>query len=258
MALVRSLARDPIDTSAIERIAGVPTGTAAITVDSRGHNRIVVVPGANGAWTASHVEAIRSLIAQSNVLLLQLEIPLEAVARAVTIAREENVFCMVNPAPALPLPADFYPSIDLLTPNENELGLLSGITLGGPRGWRNAARVLLNRGLPAIVVTLGEEGSLAMDDKSDMHLPAYPVKMVDSTAAGDCFNGTLAAEIDVMLEARGKTCSRTAFTVMELAPAIDRATRAATISVTRRGAQPSIPWREEIDRFETWFEEHRL
>ena len=152
-----------IDTSAIERIAGVQPEQR-----SRSTAEVITASwssGDNGAWTASHVEAIRSLIAQSNVLLLQLEIPLEAVARAVTIAREENVFCMVNPAPALPLPADFYPSIDLLTPNENELGLLSGITLGGPRGWRNAARVLLNRGLPAIVVTLGEEGSLPWTTK---------------------------------------------------------------------------------------------
>lgn len=257
-ALIRSLARDPLDTSRIEIISGTPTGIASITVDGQGHNRIVVVPGANGTFKAGDMEALRPLIAQSNVLLLQLEIPLEAVERAVAIARQENVYCMVNPAPALALPESLYRQADLLTPNETELGLLAGLSISGASSWSAAAKILLKRGLPALVITLGEKGSLALDNESDLHLPAYQVKMLDSTAAGDCFNGALAAEIDAMIGTGGKSSSRVFFTPAQLAPAIDRATRAAAISVTRRGAQPSIPWREEVDRFDGWFEKHRL
>lgn len=257
-ALVSSLARDPIDTTRIEMTNGLATGMAAITVDRQGHNRIVVVPGANGSLTAGHMEALRPLIAQSNVLLLQLEIPFEAVEKAVSLARQENVYCMVNPAPAMTLPHSFYHQVDLLTPNESELGLLAGMASQTPEDWRAAGRVLLDRGLQTLVVTLGGEGCLAMDGQNELHLPAYRVRMVDSTAAGDCFNGALAAAIDAMIEARGKTARRTVFSPMDLAAALDRATRAAAISVTRQGAQPSIPWQKEVDHFDGWFEKHRL
>ena len=257
-ALIRSLARDPLDTSSIEIMSGTPTGIASITVDGQGHNRIVVIPGANGSFKARDMEALRPLIAQSNVLLLQLEIPLKAVERAVEIARQENVYCMVNPAPALAFPETLYRQVDLLTPNESELGLLSGLPMSGASSWRAGAKALLKRGLPALIITLGEEGSLAMDDKSDLRMPAYRVQMLDSTAAGDCFNGALAAEIDAMIGTGRKSSSRAFFTPAQLAPAIDRATRAAAISVTRQGAQPSLPWREEVDRFDDWFEKHRL
>ena len=256
-ALISSLARDPIDTSSIEKISGVPTGTAAITVDRRGQNRIVVVPGANGTYTAEDMEHLRPLIARSNVLLLQLEIPVEAVERAVVIAREENVYCMVNPAPAADLSRSFYRQVDLLTPNESELGLLAGMPTEVPAAWRTAGHRLLDLGLQTLLVTLGVDGSLAMDSQSELHLPAYKVKMLDSTAAGDCFNGALAAGIDALVEARGRTRDRLVLTPGDLAPMIDRATRAAAMSVTRQGAQPSIPWREEVDGFDSWYPQHR-
>lgn len=256
--LISSLARDPIDTSPIESVEGVPTGTAAITVDRQGHNRIVVVPGANGILTAADMEALRPLIAQSNVLLLQLEIPFKAVEKAVAIARQEGVYCMLNPAPAVSLPQAFYQEVDLLTPNEIELGRLAGMPTESPGNWRPAGHVLLDRGLQTLVVTLGAEGSLAMGSQTELHLPAYRVRMVDSTAAGDCFNGALAAAIDAMIEAQGKSSRRIVFSPADLAPAIDRATRAAAMSVTRQGAQPSIPLQSEVDRFDDWFEKHRL
>lgn len=251
-ALVEALEKDPVDTSAIEKIPGIPTGIAAITVDQKGHNRIVVVPGANGRLTPKTAEDLRGLIARSRVLLLQLEIPLDAVGRAIEIAREEGVCCILNPAPALSLPDFFYTHVDMLTPNETELALLSGRT-----DIREGARVLLERGLATLLVTLGEDGALLLTPEGERHFPAYRVAMTDSTAAGDCFNGNLAAGMDRLLE--GRTADKTFVpSLIDLVPVIDRAMKAAAISVTRQGAQPSLPEAEEIDRFDSWYPEHRL
>ncbi len=252
-ALIQALSRDSLDLSALEEVAEAPTGIAAITVDEAGHNRIVVVPGANGTFSASQMEAFRPLLAASNVLLLQFEIPMDAVEAAIVLAREEGTFCMVNPAPAEPLADHLYPLIDLLTPNETELSLLTGES-----DWRLGGRKLIARGLETLVVTLGAQGSLAMKAGTQQLTPAYRVKMVDSTAAGDCFNGSLAAGIDAMMGAKAPGRQRFKPSLQDLAPALDRASRAAAMSVTRRGAQPSIPLAEEIDNFDAWYPLHRL
>ena len=257
-SLIATLCEAPIDTSFIERIKDISTGVAQITVDQEGHNRIVVVPGANGRFTANDMEALRPLIARSNVLLLQLEIPLEAVERALIIAREEKVFSILNPAPAIPLPPSIYQNTDLMTPNETELLLLSDWPNQDTSAFVQAGAVLLERGLSTLVVTLGEQGSLLINHKGNAHFAAYRVAMVDSTAAGDCFNGVLAAGIDRLIEARKDSLYPFIPSIDELAPIIDRATRAAAISVPRRGAQPSIPKAHETDAVDSWYEAHRV
>lgn len=256
--LIETLGQDPIDTSFIEKVSDTSTGVAQIIVDQQGHNRIVVVPGANGCFTADDMDALRPLIARSNVLLLQLEIPLEAVERALVIAREERVFSILNPAPAVSLPSSIYQNADLMTPNETELLLLSDWPKQDTSAFDRAGAVLLERGLSTLVVTLGEQGSLLINNKGNARFTAYRVAMVDSTAAGDCFNGVLAAGIDRLIEARKDRLYPFIPSIDELAPIIDRATRAAAISVTRRGAQPSIPKAHETDAFDSWYEAHRV
>lgn len=253
-ALMESLGRDPIDRSYIQLLEGISTGVAGITVDAQGQNRILVVPGANGSFQARDMEEFRPLIARSHVLLLQLEIPLEAVERALTIAREEGVYSILNPAPATDLPSSFYRLADLMTPNESELALLSGLPVSDLDQVRQAGQILLDRGLQRLLVTLGSRGSLLMDREAWTSFPAYRVKALDTTAAGDCFNGVLASGIDRLIQ-REKSRRDFSPSLEDLSPVIDRASRASAISVTRPGAQPSLPRKEETDAFDLWYQD---
>lgn len=255
--ILRGLREDLSDTSHIQRMDGVPTGIAAILVDGKGQNRITVVSGANFTFTADDIDAIRPLIARSHVLLLQLEIPLEAVFRALVVAKEEGVCSILNPAPAIELPPAIYGCVDLLTPNESELSILTGLPAGTRPQRIEAARKLIGLGLPSLIVTLGSEGSLSINQTGEIrHVPAYPVDALDTTAAGDCFNGALACQIDRMIAESGQRTSRFVPTPEQLAVAIDFATKASAISVTRAGAQPSLPYRREIDAFDAWYSLH--
>lgn len=320
--LLESLKRDPLHIDHIEMREDAPTGIAAIIVDASGRNRITVISGANYTIHSEDVERLRPLIARSSVLLMQLEIPLDAVERALVIAKEEQTFSILNPAPATELPDHFYQLADLMTPNESELAVLSGCPTQTENEWIAACRVLLDRGLPAVLVTLGEKGSFFIDQNIKRSFPAYHVTAVDTTAAGDSFNGTFACEIDRFLKSNYAKCGgvnvndgaavcadvdtsisakkRAAvdtaayakqYTAMHamhteedagtrdenstalndasntfsalriprdiLDRAVDRATRAAAITVTREGAQPSLPTASEIDNFDTWYENHK-
>ncbi len=257
-SLLQSLAQDPIDITYIEKVPGLSTGIASITVDQAGQNRIRVVSGANGSLEASDIQALRPLIARSHVLLLQLEIPMEAVEEALILAREEAVFSILNPAPALALPPSFYHLVNLMTPNESELAQLSGLPVSSREQVDQAGRQLLERGLENLVITLGQDGALAMNLQGKLHFPAYRVRVEDSTAAGDCFNGVLAAGIDRLIQARADGPKAFVPSLEDLAPIIDRASRAAALSVTRPGAQPSLPWTQEVDDFDSWYEKQGL
>ena len=257
-SLLQSLAQDPIDITYIEKVPGLSTGIASITVDQAGQNRILVVSGANGSLEASDIQALRPLIARSHVLLLQLEIPMEAVEEALILAREEAVFSILNPAPALALPPSFYHLVNLMTPNESELAQLSGLPVSSREQVDQAGRQLLERGLENLVITLGQDGALAMNLQGKLHFPAYRVRVEDSTAAGDCFNGVLAAGIDRLIQARADGPKTFIHSLEDLAPIIDRASRAAALSVTRPGAQPSLPWAQEVDDFDSWYEKQGL
>ena len=193
--LLESLKHDPLHIDHVEIHENAPTGIAAIVVDASGRNRITVISGANYTIHADDIDRLRPLIARSSVLLMQLEIPLDAVERALIIAKEEHTFSILNPAPATELPDHFYRLANLMTPNESELAILSGCPTQTESEWIAACRVLLDRGLSSIIVTLGDKGAFYMDQNTERKYPVYRVTAVDTTAAGDSFNGTLASEI---------------------------------------------------------------
>ncbi|MFO7615830.1 MAG: ribokinase [Bacteroidales bacterium] len=211
-----------------------PTGLAQIWVSGRGENSIAVAPGANNHLLPSAIEPFIDLIKGTQVLLLQLEIPPETVQYAARIAAGAGVRVILNPAPARPLPDELLRQVWLLTPNESEAALLTGVEVEDIQTAQQAGALLLDRGVENVIITLGEKGSVLCNREGFRHFPAYLVPVVDTTAAGDVFNGSLAVAI-----AWGKG----------LAEAIPFSSAAAAVSVGRPGAQTSIPRLEEVEQF---------
>jgi ribokinase len=208
-------------------VSDEPTGTAHITVDGDGDNSIVVVPGANGTVTEL-TDAHRAAIDGAELLLMQLELPLELVTAAAVYARSTGVRVVLTPAPAVPLPEELLDAVDLLVPNEHEAALLAGV--GDPV---TAARSLAARG-GDVVVTLGAKGAVRVAGDTTTEVAAFAVAAVDTTAAGDTFAGVLAVGL-----AEG----------LDWPDALRRASAAAAMSVQRPGASSSMPSRAEIDAF---------
>jgi len=225
-------AADGIDTRFVLRTPGAASGIALIDVDDRGENSISVASGANALLSAADVGAAAGALDAADLVLLQLESPIEAVEAAVRWAGENGVPVILNPAPARPLEDRLLARVSVLTPNETEAELLSGIAVRDESGVRAAAARLRARGPRTVVVTLGGRGVYALAPEFDGFLPAFRVEAVDTTAAGDIFNGALAV---ALAEER------------PLAEALRFAQAAAAISVTRAGAQPSAPTRAEIE-----------
>jgi ribokinase len=228
-----SLASAGVDVSHVRVDGHTHTGLALIAVDASGQNEIVIVPGANGTFTPAELEAGREAVAAAAVLLLQLEVPLGTVEAAARLAHRAGARVILDPAPAAPLSSGLLREVDYLTPNETELGAL--VTERPPEGESEAirqARELLGRGARNVVVKRGEHGALLLGAVGEASWPAFPVQAVDATAAGDAWNGAFAFAL-----ARGS------------AP-VDAgrlATAAAGVSVTRRGAQPSLPSLAEVE-----------
>ncbi len=212
-------------------IDAVTSGVALILVEAGGQNRITVAPGANARLTPAHVAAAASQWPRDGLLLLQLETPLDTVAAAIEHAGQAGLKVILNPAPAQPLPPAWWSRIDVLVPNETEAALLTGMPLNGEAGARVAARELRRRGLRRVLVTLGELGVLLVDDAGERMIAAPRVDAVDTTAAGDTFTGALAVALGEGLDVDA---------------AAGFAVRAAALSVTRQGAQTSIPYRTEL------------
>jgi ribokinase len=211
-----------------------PTGTALISVDGKGQNEIVVVPGSNMKLLPGDIRRARAAFGGVSVLLLQLEIPPATVAEAAALARSRGVTVILNPAPARRLPRMLLACVDYLTPNETELHQLSGMPASGIPATELAARVLLEQGVKGVVVTLGARGCLYVDRTFTRLFPAPRVKALDTTGAGDAFNGALAFAI-----AEGKPVTE----------AIPFANAVAALSVTRLGAQCSMPTMRELRSF---------
>jgi len=221
----------------VSRVAAVSDGTglALITIDAEGQNHIVLVPGANGTFTPERLVRTTEWASGARVLLLQLEIPMETVQRAAEAARASGALVVLDPAPAAPMPRELVTVIDLLTPNETELAALTGGgTVSGERDVRWRAERLIAEGTRSVLVKWGPHGARLFGALGEHTWPAPRVAAVDTTAAGDTFNGALAAAL-----ARGA----------DIEHAGHRAVTAATISVTRPGAQPSMPDAEEVDRW---------
>jgi ribokinase len=227
-------AADGIDTRFVLRTPGAASGIALIDVDDRGENSISVASGANALLSAADVGAAAGALAAADLVLLQLESPIEAVEAALRRAGEAGVPVILNPAPARPLEDRLLARVSVLTPNETEAELLSGIAVRDEGGVRAAAALLRARGPRAVVVSLGARGVYALAPEFEGFLPAFRVEAVDTTAAGDVFNGALAV---ALAEER------------PLAEALRFAQAAAAISVTRAGAQHSAPARGEILAF---------
>ncbi|HTQ58092.1 MAG TPA: ribokinase [Bryobacteraceae bacterium] len=233
--LKASLSAAGVDVGAVHATRSQPTGVALIWVDRQGQNSIVVASGANHALAAADVEAMRKVLRGAGLALFQLETPLDTVAAALALARAEGAQTMLDPAPAQPLPAGLLAAVDILTPNESEALML----LGRPpaRVSRSAAPELADAlrklGPRHVVLKLGDQGSFYAGDAGAFHTPPFAVDVRDTTAAGDTFNAALAVAL-----AEGQP----------IAAALRFANAAAAISVTRMGAQASVPTRAEVDQ----------
>ncbi|MBI2527557.1 MAG: ribokinase [Candidatus Rokubacteria bacterium] len=223
-----------IDASGLVALAGAATGTALIFVDAEGRNEIGVAPGANRGLTVEMLEPHASAIPWADVVVCQLETPLSVVRWALAEAHRHGVRSILNPAPVCALPDDLLGLVAYLTPNEGEAAALAGAPVTDLESARGAGRRLLERGAATVIVTLGGDGALVCQRDRAVHFPAFPVTVVDTTAAGDAFTGALATGL-----AAGGT----------LEEAVPLAGAAAALTCTRRGAQDSLPERAEVERF---------
>ncbi|WP_243734891.1 ribokinase [Paenibacillus turpanensis] len=230
--LVQSLEENGIKLH-VDILQGVTSGLAFITVDETGENQIILSEGANAMLTAQHVAAHSDVFAGASVLLLQNEVPWEASAAAMRLARDHDVRVLYNPAPAQALPEEAYPLIDVLILNESEAEELTGLPAAQAAQAMRAAQSLVARGIDTVIVTRGEEGALLADAAgSCIEVPAFRVKAVDTTAAGDTFIGCYA-----VASAEGYSSE----------DSLRLASAAAALTVTRPGAQESIPQRAEVE-----------
>lgn len=230
--LHRALYVEGVDCQGVSTCPGVSSGVALITVDAASQNCIVIVPGANGLLTPQSVLRFDALLQAAEVVICQLEVPTDTVACTLARARELGKQVILNPAPATgPLPADWFAHIDYLTPNESEAEALTGVAVTDQDSARRAGERLLQLGAGKVIITLGAQGALLVTAQGHQHYPAPHVQPLDTTAAGDTFIGGFAAGL-----VRG----------LEEGEAIIFGQRAAALSVTRAGAQPSIPYLAEL------------
>jgi len=224
-----------VDVSHIGRDPNVSSGIATITIDATGQNQIVIIPGSNGTFGPEQLQKHREVIAEAGFVLLQLEIPMPTVMLAARLGKQAGATVILDPAPARELSNELLAMVDYLTPNETELGILTATRL--PNLTQNLARQkafeLCARGAKKVMVKMGAQGALLLGENQEHFWPAIPVKAVDTTAAGDAFNAAFAFAL-----ARGQS---------EI-EAGRFATAAAAFSVTRPGAQPSMPTREEVEQ----------
>lgn len=229
--LLENLKSNGVDTKYVRRDEAA-TGTAIIVVDSSGQNSIVLSPGANGQVTEQDMQD--ASFSDFKLLLLQLEIPIPAVVAAARRAREKGLGVILNPAPARELPEELIALTDYLIPNESELGLLSGMEVRDIASAELAARSLLERGVGTIIVTLGSKGALIVTGEQVTHVESFTVDVVDTTAAGDSFIGGFAYKL---LESD------------DLPEAVRYGCACGALAVTKFGAQPSLPTKEEVEKF---------
>jgi ribokinase len=227
-----ALLAEGVDCQAVTRVSGESTGVALIVVDDSSQNAIVIVAGGNGHVTASVVDSFDALLCQAEVIICQLEVPLDTVGHVLKRGHELGKTVILNPAPASgPLPPQWFAWIDYLIPNESEAAALTGLPVDSVASADAAASALLAAGVSKVIVTLGEQGALFASKSRSEHFPAPKVQPIDTTAAGDTFVGGFAAAL-----AAGKSES----------DAIRFGQVAAALSVTRSGAQPSIPTFAEV------------
>jgi len=232
--MCEAFAREGINTEAVMIEEGMPTGIAMIQVAATGENSICISAEANGSLSPSRIEPHHHLIKNADTLLMQLETPIETIEAAAKVAKQSGTRVVLNPAPAQPLADDLLQLVDMITPNETEAELLTGVKVDDMASAQHAADVLHSKGIKQVMITLGSQGVWFSQNGEGQQVLGFRVEAKDTTAAGDTFNGAL---LTAMQEGRA------------LEPAIRFAHAAAAISVTRMGAQTSIPHRREVERF---------
>jgi ribokinase len=232
--LMQSMKNDGVRLQHLCVDPAAPTGVALITVDARGQNEIIVVSGSNMKLTPADLDGKRYIFAKFTIVLLQLEIPIETVTQSARLAKAHGATVILNPAPARKLPESLLQMVDYLTPNEIETEILTGMPVKSVASAQKAARRLLDSGVKNVIVTLGAKGCLGVTNESAEVFPARKVKAVDTTAAGDAFNGALAFSL-----AKGRSIDE----------AIRFANAVAAFSVTKMGAQSSMPTMDELQKF---------
>ena len=231
--LINSLKNDKVDTTYIQTSKGA-TGVALITVDKNAQNSIVVSPGANFEVKEDDIDNNIEAIKNSDIVVLQLETPLNTIKYALNKAKELNKYTILNPAPAVKLDDEIIKNVDLLTPNETELEIISGVSIETEEDIQKAAQIMIEKGVKELIVTLGSKGSLYINKEKSMFKKAYKVEAADTTAAGDSYTGALAVALsqDKNIE-----------------DAMDFASKVGALSVLKEGAQSSLPTLEDVKNF---------
>lgn len=231
---VQLFQEEGIDTSYILSDSKHPSGVAMIAVDKNAENCIVVASGSNATLSPTDLQKAETAIGQSVMVLMQLEIPINTVAYVAAAASAKGVKVILNPAPACELPDELLKNISIITPNKTEAEMLTGIKVTNMETAKQAAGVLQQKGIETVIITLGSNGAVVLHENVFTHIRALAVEAVDTTAAGDVFNGALTVALSEgkdMLEAAAFACN------------------ASAISVTRLGAQSSAPYKKEIESF---------
>ena len=231
--LVKSLNDDNVNTDYIHE-ADCPTGVAFITVDKNAQNAIVVAPGANFELTKNDIDKNIDCIKNSDIIVIQLETPLETVKYALQVAKNLNKYTILNPAPAVKLDDEIIKNVDLLTPNETELEILSEMKIENEDDISKATNKMIEKGVKELIVTLGSKGSLYINKEKSFFKSAYKVDAIDTTAAGDSFTGALAVALS-----NNKSIDE----------AMDFASKVGALSVMKEGAQSSLPTLKDVESF---------
>ena len=232
--LLKNMQENNVGIEGVKTDNTLPTGTALITVDNNAENTIIIIPGSNSAVSDSDITNLTPFLKKAEILMLQLEIPLDTVAAAAKKAKESGVKVLLDPAPARQLPDELLQLCDFITPNETEAQILTGIKVNNPEDAKEAAEILLRKGVQAVIVKMSSNGSYYYDGSIEILFPAYKVDAVDTVAAGDAFNGGFTAAFS-----EGKPIEE----ILQWANAC------GALSTTKPGAQPSMPSREELISF---------
>lgn len=232
--LTNNLKNAGVNVEGVKKEENIHTGLAFINVNNEGNNNIVVVAGANGTCSKRDIDMYKHIIEDSDMIVLQLEIPIDTIIYAVDMAKSMGKTVILNPAPAVKLPDNLLEKVDIITPNETELEILSGSKVESLEDVKTAAKVLLDKKVKSVVVTIGDKGAVMVDEDEFLHVSVQKVDVVDTTAAGDSFTAALAVGL----------CQG-----MSYKEAIEFACKVATVVVTREGAQTSLPTIDEVNEF---------
>jgi len=232
--IIDALISNQVETSNILRDSNYTTGIGSVTLDEQGNNRIIVVPSANLKFTLSELQRVEDLIKNADILLVQFEMDKKVIEEAISIANFYNVPVIVNPAPAHKVSDEFLSKITYLTPNETEAQILTGIEVRNLKDAELAGRILIEKGVANVIMTLAEKGALLITQTESTHIPGFQVTPKDTVAAGDAFNGALAVQIT-----KG----------IPLEEGIMFANAAGALTVMKEGAIPSLPKEKEVKEF---------